>query len=361
MQYISRFVVLTLSWLAFYACNSDSDTISPDSNSAWDIPSSEVVSGGVGRDGIPSVDNPQFLPASQITYMQEEDLIVGFLSDGEIKGYTHPVLDWHEIVNDRVGDTPIAITYCPLTGSAIGWDRRVDGQETTFGVSGLLYNTNLIPYDRLTETNWSQMGLRAVNGALRGRNANLHQVVEMPWSTWKAMYPEAEVLTTATGFTRNYGSYPYRRGNGQDYREDDFLLFSVDPFDERLPVKERVLGVTVEGSARAYRFSSFDGGGIKLKEDELQGHDIVIVGSKALNFLAAYERRPKEDDSLLTFTPVQEALPVVMEDDEGNHWDVFGRAVSGPRQGQRLKQLPSYIAYWMAWAAFNPETDIYDF
>jgi len=356
-----KYAFWSLSLLLLSTCNSDNNELEPGNDGPWDIPSDEVVSGGVGRDGIPSVDDPQFAPASQVSYMQEDDLIVGFLSDGEIKGYTHPVLDWHEIVNDRVGDTPIAITYCPLTGSAIGWDRRIQGQETTFGVSGLLYNTNLIPYDRLTETNWSQMGLRAVNGELRGKPAQLHQVVEMPWSTWKEMFPDAAVLTTATGFNRSYGTYPYLRGNGQDYREDDFLLFNVDPFDERLPVKERVLGVTLDGAARAYRLGAFSGAGIGVKQDELQGHSLVIVGSEGLNFLAAYERRTASDDALLEFTPLQDALPAVMEDAEGNRWDVFGRALSGPRQGQRLEQVPSYIAYWMAWAAFNPDTEIYGF
>ncbi|MEM6806653.1 MAG: DUF3179 domain-containing (seleno)protein, partial [Bacteroidota bacterium] len=128
----------------------------------WLVPQDEVFDGGPGKDGIPSIDEPRFIDADAANFISENDLVVGYADGNEAKAYPHVILDWHEIVNDETNNFPHAIVYCPLTGSATGWERTIDGKKTTFGVSGLLYNTNIIPYDRETDSNWSQMSLKCV-------------------------------------------------------------------------------------------------------------------------------------------------------------------------------------------------------
>jgi len=142
------------------------------------------------------------------------NLVIGFAQGDDARAYPHFILDWHEIVNDRVGDIHIAVTYCPLTGTGIGWEREINGSVTTFGVSGLLFNSNLIPYDRNTDSNWSQIRLDCVNGDLIGTEAETHVLVE---TTWKTMYPKTLVMSMNTGYNRSYGNYPY--GNYRTARE----------------------------------------------------------------------------------------------------------------------------------------------
>ena len=137
-------------------------------NSTWSIPSNQVFDGGPGKDGIPALVNPAMVSSVQANYLTDNDLVIGFKVGDDVRAYPHQILDWHEIINDVVGEQPLAITYCPLTGTGIGWNRVISGNTTTFGVSGLLFNTNLIPYDRSTDSNWSQMKLECVNGQLIG-------------------------------------------------------------------------------------------------------------------------------------------------------------------------------------------------
>ncbi len=156
----------------------------------WLIPSDQVFDGGPGRDGIPALENPEMINAALATYLNPEDLVIGIKMGDDVRAYPHKILDYHEIINDQVGSEIIdgqlstkqlAITYCPLTGSAIAWGREFGGQTTTFGVSGLLFQTNLMPFDRLTESTWSQMRLDCVNGTLIGTRAETYQVVETRW------------------------------------------------------------------------------------------------------------------------------------------------------------------------------------
>lgn len=320
-------------------------------NGEWSVPSEEVLSGGPGKDGIPSIDNPIFINVSEVDFLSDDDLLIGVYDDGELKAYPHPILDWHEIVNDEVGTEKIALTYCPLTGTAIAWDRILGGEETTFGVSGLLYNSNLIPYDRKSDSNWSQMGLDCINGERIGQTIRTLPIVEMAWSTWKVMYPDAKVLSLDTGFSRDYAVYPYG-----DYKTSDRLLFGVDDFDSRLDSKERVLGVIGSQTTRAYRLNSFNDG-VEVLADDLDGIPLILFGSADRNFLVAYEAR-LDDGTILEFT-TNTVGQAVAEDNEGNKWDVFGRATSGPRTGTQLKATSSFIGYWFSWGAFYEGLEIY--
>ncbi len=347
----------------------------------WLIPVNQVIDGGPGKDGIPSIDNPQFISVNEVpAYLQDNDLIVGVRIGDIVRAYPHPILDWHEIVNDVIDNKAFSVTYCPLTGSAVSWNRTLTGRETTFGVSGLLYNSNLIAYDRATDSYWSQMMMQSVHGELIGDRAGLITIIETRWDTWKELYTESEILSTNTGFNRQYGNFPY--GN---YKTSNQLIFPVSNDDDRLHRKERVLGTiyidhtdvvqkrdyfksnsttndrvqqyNLTTETRVFQIDEFPDT-IHTINDAYQDYPLVTVGSSKYNFAAAYERSLR-DGTLLEFKPVQNQLPIVMEDNEGTQWDIFGFAVNGPRAGAQLTQANSYIAYWFAWAAFYPDAEIH--
>ncbi len=322
----------------------------------WAIPQDQVFDGGPGKDGIPALENPKLINASAVTFLDDADLVLGYKNGNEVRAYPHPILDWHEIINDKVGDHAFAVTYCPLTGTGIGWDRIIDGKETTFGVSGLLFNSNLLPYDRETDSNWSQMRLDCVNGELLGTKIATFNLVETTWATWKAMYPQTKVVSTETGFSRNYSRYPYG-----DYKTNNSnLIFPVSPTDNRLESKERVLGIILDGDAKVYRFGSVQGE-LQVRQDVFKSSELVFAGSETHNFLIAFDRQ-LDNGTLLTFSPKSfdnGVSNVIMTDNEGNEWDIFGEAVSGTRIGQRLKRPDSYIGYWFSWGAFYPTPAIF--
>ncbi len=319
----------------------------------WLIDKGQVFDGGPGKDGIPALSSPELLSVSSISYLTDNDLVVGIKIGDEVRAYPHPILDWHEIINDGIGTHKYAITYCPLTGSGIAWNRKIGDQETTFGVSGFLYNTNLIPYDRLTNSNWSQMLMTSVNGSLIGTTVESYPIIETTWLTWKNMFPDSKVVSKNTGHSRNYGAFPYG-----DYKiNHDRLLFPVIHEDSRLPKKERIFGIILDDQTKAYRFSTFTNGTIAFNET-LNNNQIVIIGNKSKNFLTGFDRK-LSDGTILTFTSVQNELPILMTDNESNKWNIFGEAVDGPRKGEKLKPIQSYVAYWFAWAAFYPNTEIY--
>ncbi len=323
------------------------------STDEWLIPSNEIFDGGPGKDGIPSIDNPQFVSAADgDAYLLPTDLVIGFLEDGVARAYPHRILDWHEIVNDQVNTTSIAVTYCPLTGTASGWNRSTteNPNPTTFGVSGLLYNTNLIPYDRRSDSHWSQMRLQCVQGLRQGELADLHMIVESTWKTWKELYPDTEVLSTNTGFSRNYNVYPYG-----DYRSNNNrILFPVSFLDSRRPAKERVLAVIDDAGENALAIT-FDGLGSELAliQRNWDGKALIATGNRARNFIVSFYTDELPDSDSLTFETASLAdLPVVFKDSEGNEWDIFGYAISGPREGQRLTPTRSYMGFYFAVGTF---------
>ncbi len=358
MKQLAQFGYLILLLIFATACGDDGVTAGGNVNVSpeWSIPSNEVRDGGPGKDGIPSVDNPNFSSISAIDFLNGQDLVIAIETGDGVKAYPHPVLDWHEIANDELASgKSLALTYCPLTGTAIGWNKNVAGQNTTFGVSGLLYNSNLIPYDRATDSNWSQMSHKCVNGPLIGTEIETFHVIEMSFNTLREMYPDAQVMNSNTGFNRDYTRYPYG-----DYRTNNSsLIFPVNNSDNRVANKERVLGVVVNEQVLTYRFDAFVDNEINVVQNSFQGKDLVVVGSQTKNFISAYENR-LADGTVLTFEAVQGQSSVVMRDNEGNEWDIFGKAVAGPRTGEALPEVLNYIGYWFSWAAFNATLEIYE-
>jgi len=318
-------------------------------STVWSIPVSEVLDGGPGRDGIPALENPSMVSAENASVLFDGDLVLGYKNGDDIRAYQHIVLDWHEIVNDNIGDVSLAITYCPLTGTGIGWNRVIDGQETTFGVSGLLYQTNLIPFDRATKSNWSQLLNESVNGSLEGKKADLIQLVETDWRTWKTMYPTTRIINiNDTGFSRTYGVYPY-----VDYRTNDNTFLFPTPKDSRLPLKQRVHAIVNGDVAKVFQFSDFDS--TPVIKDVFEGKNYAVIGNA--NFIISFELEGA--DRNLEFDYVFEgSSDILVEDNQGTQWNVFGEAISGPRQGERLKASHSFMGYWFSIPAFYV-TEIY--
>ena len=347
--------VLLIAVSMLLACQEEGN-VSQNISGEWNIPSNEVFDGGPGKDGIPALTEPNMVSASQASYLNDNDLVVGYKRENDVRAYPHPILDWHEIVNDVVNGHPVAVIYCPLTGTATGWERTFNGKVTTFGVSGLLYNTNVIPYDRATDSNWSQMRLECVNGTLRNTKPETIHMVETTWATWKAMYPETKVISSQTGFNRSYGVYPY----GTYRTNNNLFLFPYTPQDNRLPTKERVLGVVVDNDAIIYRFEHFQGTSTVI-HNSFNSKELVIAGSELYNYLVAFERK-LPDGTTLTFSspPAELAKSIIIIDNEQNQWNVFGEAVAGPRTGQSLIPVVSFIGYWFTWGSFYPNPVIYE-
>ena len=327
--------------------NDDNDYASGD----WLIPIGEVIDAGPGQDGIPSVDNPEFVKSfdPDANYLDPDDLVIGIVVGSTVRAYPHKILDWHEIVNDEINGELISISYCPLTGTGFAWEGKSSETPTTFGVSGLLYNGNLILYDRNTNSYWSQLKLQCVNGNSIGEEPSLINIVETKWSTWKSNYPTTKVMTLNTGYTRDYATYPYG-----PYRTDhDFLLFPISETNTQLPSKERVHAIIDDGLSKAYRFSSFVNG--NLINETFNGNNYLIVGSDNLinSFILT------GDYANLDFVIEMNNTEVLFTDNEGNKWNILGKAIEGPRTGEILTASKSVMSYWFAIATFYPDPEIY--
>jgi len=331
--------------------NSTNNDGSHTNDDSWLVPINEIKDGGPGKDGIPSIDNPIFVDPNDdnASYVNDEDLVIGLIRGNEIKAYPHKILDYHEIVNDEILSFPVSVNYCPLTGTAFAWDREVNNTNSTFGVSGLLYNSNLILYDRNTDSNWSQLKLQCINGPLIGDRPQILSVVETTWANWRTMFPETKVLSEITGFNRSYDVYPYG-----DYKTNhDFLLFSVSPSNDKLPSKERVFAIIDDEMSKVYRFDSFLNG--KIVKEVINEKLFLVVGNN--DVIKAFELSGIYSD--LDYEYSYSGFEEFFTDDEGNSWNLTGKAISGPKTGHNLTSATSVVSYWFAIAAFYPNPKIY--
>ncbi len=208
----------------------------------------DIISGGPPRDGIPAILNPKFLPISEVDFMEEEDILLSITSGGETRGYPFRILNWHEIVNDQIGDDAFVVTYCPLCGTGVVFDAVINGSLRTFGVSGLLFANNVLMYDHQTESLWSQFMLRSVTGSMVDTQLQWRPSRQIAWKDWKEQYPDGKLLSTDTGFSRRYDVDPY----ASYFQSGGTIFRTVNPVRPDLPVKEWVWGITIGDIAKAY-------------------------------------------------------------------------------------------------------------
>ncbi len=310
------------------------------------VPLDDIKSGGPPKDGIPSIDNPKFVKAKDAQFVSDDELVIGLKLNGQTKAYPLFILVWHEIVNDKFGETPVAITYCPLCFTTQVFDRTVNNKETEFGTSGKLYNSNLVMYDRSTDSMWSQALGKAIVGELTGNDLNTIPFDLSKWSDWKTSYPDTLVLTTDTGFSRPYGSDPYG-----DYYTDSQIIFPVKNLDDRMRPKEIILGFHDENSFKAYKLSDVESK--KIINDEIGEQNLVLVSVFPYT-VHVFDRMV--DGQPLEFTHDGSKL---IDKQTGSEWSFDGVAVSGTLQGKQLNRITFNPGFWFEWVAFHPNTEIY--
>jgi hypothetical protein len=306
----------------------------------------DIKSGGPPKDGIPSIDNPKFVKAQDAQFLSDDELVIGLNINGETKAYPLIILVWHEIVNDRLGDLPVAVTYCPLCFTTQVFERTINGKETEFGTSGKLYNSNLVMYDRNTDSMWSQALGVAIVGELTGRELKKIPFDLARWSDWKKLHPDTLVLSTDTGFSRPYGSDPYG-----DYYIDSRIIFPVKNSDGRMHPKEIIIGFENEKSFKAYKLTDIESE--KIVNDVINGQNVVLVSVAPFN-VRAYER--VVDGQILEFTLEGQKIK---DRQTSSEWTFEGLAISGPLQGKQLNRLPFNPGFWFEWVAFHPKTEVY--
>ena len=322
-----------------------------------DLDESYMASGGPGKDGIPALTDPEFVSAggSGLGYLTDRSRVIGLVVDGQAYAVPHAIGWWHEIVNMSVGNLDLAVTYCPLTGSSMAFDRdAVDGEE--FGVSGLLFQNNLMMYDRGSdESLWPQMVAAARCGSATGQDLAMYPVVEMTWGGWRALHPQTLVVSGNIGQDRDYTAYPY--GNYEDLSNYAFN-FPMPEIDRRRPAKERVLGLPSERDAPwAFPFGALtdvEGEWAVVEVSSFEGAPAVVFWSDAAVGGMAY--RPVVDGVTLTFTAGEDGIV----DEGGSVWNLAGVATEGPMAGTELEPIDeAYVAFWAAWEIFNAGTELW--
>ena len=351
-------LLLSVFLIVFQSCNdrgTNSSTVDNDTPLRWLVNPSEIIDGGPGKDGIPSIDNPKFSDVESSEYLEDDRRVTVLQMEEDVRIYPHQILDWHEVVNDVFTGRPVTISFCPLTGTSVGVEREVAGSAVEFGVSGLLYRNNLIMYDRLTDSNWSQMLMKSINGTEMGTDFRTVKLVDTKWGTAKEFFPDAQVLNRKTGFDRNYRGFAY----GSNFTtNDNIILFPVRNQDFRLDAKDRVHAIlpaeaSESSNVRTYPMKDF-GDKTTVVRDEFQDEEILVVGNHELDFASSFIMKTDFEKSLELET-VDNLHPVIMQDQFGNRWDLFGHAVEGPDKGKRLTATRSYTGYWYAVYDFFPD------
>ncbi len=270
----------------------------------------ELSAGGPPKDGIPSIDEPRFVTVADADeWIEDNELVLALVYKNVTRVYPLQILGWHEIVNDVVAGDPLLISYCPLCGSGIAYERTFDGEAVEFGTTGKLYNSDLVMYDRKTDTFWTQIGGLAIIGELTGTELVPVSIDTVTWGEWKVAHPDSEVLSQDTGYSRPYGRDPY--GN---YYFEDYLIFPVAAENKSVFSKTVVFGIEVNGVFKAY------------KEDDLVALGVVydVVGNIPV-------RLERADDGRVTVTRTDIGEEIIKERD-----------------------------FWFAWYAFHPETLLYE-
>lgn len=315
-----------------------------------------IKPGGPPKDGIPPIDRPRYVAAAQgEKFLRPDDVVFGLAYAGAVRAYPQKVLVWHEIVNDEVGGGKISVTYCPLTGSAVAFRGRskLDGAPLTFGTTGKLVNSNLLMYDRQTDSQWPQILGAAISGPNKGAALEEIPLDWTTWERWRRQHPDSTVLSTETGFLRSYGSDPYgsysRSGTYYDSGEPFFPVMATD---RRFPAKHVVIGAKIGRSPLAVSKTAV--AQQRAINGSLGQTPLVALYDEEVGVVRIFERRA--GGKVLDFRP---AGATFVDDKTAAPWTARGRCEGGPLRGAQLPLVPSYDVMWFAWFAFFPETDVW--
>ncbi len=275
------------------------------------IPEAQILRGGPPKDGIPAIDNPKFIKARQAYYLKNSDSVIGVKIGKIAKAYPIKILNWHEVVNDKIGSTYFSVTFCPLCGSGVVFNADIKGKKLTFGVSGLLYNSDVLLYDRDSESLWSQLQKRAVTGQYKSTQLKVIPSVRTSWFEWKKKNPNSLVLSRDTSFSRDYDRDPYK-----GYALEESLYFPVSKKSSAYSNKEMVFVIDFENNKKAYPFSELSKTGSTTIFDTLNGNKIKII----------WDQKSQTAEAFFASTG---------------------------------KPVPSYNLFWFAWYAFNSDGKVY--
>ena len=325
----------------------------------------EILSGGPPKDGIPSIDIPDFVSTEDADeWLSPNEPVIQLILNSEAKAYPLQILMWHEIANDSIGNTPVVVTFCPLCNTAIVFKRVVGGREVDFGTTGRLRFSNLIMYDRQTESWWQQASGNAIVGEFTGTQLEFIPASIVAWKDFKDANPDGLVLSRDTGYSRAYGQNPY-------FGYDDI---NIPPFLYRgpetpgiLPPTARVITLDLKGEVVAYPYEVLED--IRVVNDRVGDEDIVVLWSpgttsaldssniaegRDVGSAAIYSRNL--DGRTLTFIFEEENI---FDQETLSRWDVLGRAISGELEGSQLNEVVAINHFWFSWAAFKPETRVF--
>lgn len=309
------------------------------------IPLDQIHKGGPGKDGIPALTNPKVLTVQDGDgYLRDTDIVIGVTFNGESRAYPIRIMNWHEIVNDQVGGVDLLISYCPLCGTGIVFDPLINGMAHTFGVSGLLYNSDLLMYERGTKPSslWAQILGEAVVGPLTGTKLKVLPSVQTTWEEWKRQHPDTTVLDINTGFSRDYNRNPYL-----GYDKESSTYFPVSNRDNRLFSKEWVYGITIGDAQKAYKLESLKAA--RVLNDSIVGVNLVLIADDISGAVRAYQR------GVHVFT----GHATNLGDESNIKWKITEDALINAKTGERLDRLPGVNSFWFGWVAFYPETELY--
>ena len=313
-----------------------------------------ILSGGPSKDGIPPIDRPGYITVQKVGNFLNSNDVVFVVEYGDIvKVFPQKILVWHEIVNDVIRGEKVSITYCPLTGSAMGFRGRIDGIETTFGTSGKLLNSNLVMYDRETGSYFPQILSMSVTGPLKGKTLKEFPVFWTTWEKAKARFPGASILSMDTGFLRPYGSDPYgsyqKKGTYYDSGGPFFPLMSTD---NRLEAKEVVVGIRWDHSVLAIVKEKI--AEKKIVNLRIGNHPIVAFYDNSLDTVRIYSSQLGKKVLSLNIKDGK-----IKDSESSSEWNVSGKSVNGKMKGTELEPVYSFDVMWFAWVSFYPETEIY--
>jgi Protein of unknown function (DUF3179) len=326
------------------------------------VPWEQILSGGPPKDGIPAVDDPTFTDvAAASQYLSPRDPVILFTHNGEVRAYPLAILIWHEIVNDTVGGKPVTITFCPLCNASIVFDRTFDGRVLDFGTTGRLRNSDLIMYDRQTETWWQQFTGQGLIGRYAGERLTFLGSQVISFGDFAQEFPQGNVLQIPK-IDRDYGRNPYVK-----YDSGEPFLYDGE-VDGRLPATERVVEIEISGTVKAYSFSQLST--MQVINDAVAAQPLVIfhkLGTasaldereisqgKDVGSAAVYSRRLGEQ--VLTFTAQGDGM--FQDQETGSTWNLLGKATAGKLVGEQLTGVLAFDHFWFAWSAFYPETGLH--
>lgn len=321
------------------------------------VPYDEIFAGGPPKDGIPAIDRPQFVSVSAANeWIEPQEPVVVVQIGAEARAYPIQILMWHEIVNDTIADVPVAVTFCPLCNTAIIFDRRFDGQTLDFGTTGRLRYSNLIMYDRQTETWWQQATGAAIAGKYAGARLQLLPGAMIAWETFASTYPEGQTLSRDTGILRDYGRNPY---TGYDDVNNPPFLYSGPETPGALPATARVLTIDLNGEAVAYPYDILAAQG--AVNDSIGNQPVLVLWqpgtSSALD--AALVSGGRDVGAAAAFSRVLDGRPLTLvrdgerlvDTETRSTWNILGQATDGPLAGQSLTPIVAINHFWFSWAA----------